>query len=73
MSIRLKGRKDARTEIEIESEIVHKCVREKGLQNLDDLTQSISLQVCRSQEPQVRPFINAQGGLQHATTGIFRT
>ena len=50
-----------------------KCVREEGLQNLDDSTQSVSPQVCRSQEPQVRPFINAQGGLQHATTGLFRS
>ena len=71
MSIRLKGRKDARTEFE--SEIVHKCVREAGSQNLDDSTQSVSPQVSRSQEPQVRPFINAQGGLQHATTGLFRS
>ena len=71
MSIRLKGRRDARTEVE--SEIVHKCVREEGLQNLDDSTQSVSPQVSRSQEPQVRPFINAQGGLQHATIGLFRS
>ena len=59
MSIRVKGRKDARTEFE--SEIVHRCVREEGLQNHDDSTQSVSPQVSRSQEPQVRPFINAQG------------
>ena len=71
MSIRVKVRKYARTNFE--SEIVHKCIREEGLQTLDDSTQSVSPQVCRSQEPQVRAFINAQGGLQHATTGLFRS
>ena len=71
LSASKEGRKAARTEFE--SEIVHKCVREEGLQNLDDSTQSVSPQVCRLQEPQVRPFINAQGGLQHATTGLFRS
>ena len=36
-------------------------------------TRLVSPQVCMLQERKIRPFINAQGGLQNARTGPFRS
>lgn len=56
---------------------------QEGLQNVDELTRidstgafksrSVSPQVCRSQNPELRSFINALGSEQHAMTGPFRS
>ena len=61
-----------------ESEIVHKF--EIGLDDSSRIdstgvfkSRSVSPQVCKSQKPEVRSFINAPEGLHHATSCLHST